>query len=428
MTPEDAIRELLSDRLRDQIVAALAPTRCYLVGGAVRDWLALERSSPDWDLIVEQRAGHAARRLARRLDGRLVQMGAERFATYRVVVNNRVLDVCDPRDGSLEDELLRRDLTVNSIAVDLASGKPVDPLGGLSDILSGILRSNAPERFTEDPVRTLRLVRFALDLPGFRIDPTTTDAARSGAERIGTVAAERVRTELDGIFGRLPRCLTGHLLADHGLFPSLWSSRTPSADFGVGLPGALGRVAERLGTILEAGVAAPSRHDLVALHQALLLTEAAPQAPGRRLNQLLEAGYMTRAVADAAKRLIGPVQLPEDEARARLFIDRFRSAWPVAAALARGSGDQLEMLARLAVSEGSSIWLLEPLIDGNDLEREFGVSPGPGMGDLLRSLRREQVAGTIRTASAAKRWIAEQLAERADRDPTYPPGSAGSAP
>jgi poly(A) polymerase len=104
----------------------------------------------------------------------------------------------DVRFGdSLEGDLRRRDFTVNSMAVQLPSMEFVDPFGGLDDLVDGVLRtpSAATESFSDDPLRMMRAARFAAQL-GFDVAPEALAAMTAMAERIGIVAAERVRVEL----------------------------------------------------------------------------------------------------------------------------------------------------------------------------------------------------------------------------------------
>ena len=98
---------------------------------------------------------------------------------------------------SLEDDLFRRDFTVNAMALRLPSKQFVDPYKGLQDLLDGILRTpGKPEdSFSDDPLRMLRAARFASQL-GFEIEPATFEAMQAMAERIEIISAERIQVEL----------------------------------------------------------------------------------------------------------------------------------------------------------------------------------------------------------------------------------------
>jgi len=100
--------------------------------------------------------------------------------------------------GNLTDDLARRDLTINAIALDPRSGALADPFGGLLDLQQRIIRAvgRPEERFAEDPLRLLRAVRFASRL-GFEIEPETASAIRASAHQLQTISRERVRDELE---------------------------------------------------------------------------------------------------------------------------------------------------------------------------------------------------------------------------------------
>ena len=108
---------------------------------------------------------------------------------------------------SLEDDLLRRDFTVNAMALSLPGMELVDPHGGMRDLAAGVLRTpGAPEdSFSDDPLRMMRAARFAAQL-GFAVADEVEQAMTDMAERITIISAERVRDELVKLVsGRHPR-------------------------------------------------------------------------------------------------------------------------------------------------------------------------------------------------------------------------------
>lgn len=181
----------------------------WLVGGAVRDAL-LGRPVHDLDLALPGASLDAARRLADRLGGAFVPIGAP-HGVARVVVPGPPsfrLDLADLRGPTLEADLRGRDVTVNALAVPLetlcAGSAPVlDPLGGLDDLRARRLRACGPAAFRDDPVRVLRLLRLAHDL-GFAVEAATERAARGGVGGLVRASAERVRDEVTELL-RLPR-------------------------------------------------------------------------------------------------------------------------------------------------------------------------------------------------------------------------------
>ena len=142
---------------------------CHLVGGTIRDAL-LGRRSRDLDAVAERHGRAIAVRLANRLSARLVELGGDRFAAYRLVLDELVIDLWDRQGAPLGADLERRDFTVNSMALDVVTGELSDPLGGLADLEARLLRATTRESFTLDPLRVLRLPRLLTQLEGFGAD------------------------------------------------------------------------------------------------------------------------------------------------------------------------------------------------------------------------------------------------------------------
>lgn len=190
-----------TDEVLTQVLALLRgePHAVWLVGGAVRD-LLLGHTPGDYDFVVAGRARPVARKVAdvhgwnyynldaMRDTGRVVILGAEG--------HRRTLDFSRCHGASIEEDLLDRDFTMNAMAVPVeALEQLVDPLGGRSDLKNGILRACTETSLVNDPVRALRVFRFAGSL-GFNIEPATLDQLPSAFERLGMVSPERVRDEL----------------------------------------------------------------------------------------------------------------------------------------------------------------------------------------------------------------------------------------
>ena len=99
---------------------------------------------------------------------------------------------------SIEEDLVRRDFTVNAMAVALPQKEFVDPHGGLEDLAARVLRTpgTPEESFSDDPLRMMRAARFAAQLD-FEVAPEVVAAMKAMAERIEIVSAERVRDELN---------------------------------------------------------------------------------------------------------------------------------------------------------------------------------------------------------------------------------------
>jgi poly(A) polymerase len=181
-------------------------TDAWIVGGSLRDEL-LGRPVRDVDVAVAGDPARAARALAGRVRGPVFRL-SEAFGAWRVIDRRaeRVYDFAPLQGESIEADLAKRDFTVNAMArpIELdalgasATGSPVpliDPLGGRADVDSRTLRVLGPEAYASDPLRTLRLARFAAEL-GFAPDPETERLTQAAAARVADAAGERVFGEL----------------------------------------------------------------------------------------------------------------------------------------------------------------------------------------------------------------------------------------
>jgi poly(A) polymerase len=170
-------------------------TPAWLVGGAVRDRL-LRRPTSDFDVVVAGDVAVSARGVARGARGHAFEL-SEAFGAWRVIAHDRSwqLDLMALEGATIEQDLGRRDLTVNAIAEPIGGGDHVDPFGGTEDLRARILRAVSGAAFLDDPLRVMRLARLACEL-SFEIELGTAEAARAVAPRLTAVSPERVFEEL----------------------------------------------------------------------------------------------------------------------------------------------------------------------------------------------------------------------------------------
>lgn len=197
---------------------ALASERVWLVGGAIRDRLSAperSRGALDLDLIIDGDSEQAARDLrAAAPPGAAIFALSDQFGAWRVCGPEGDWQIdCTPLQGaSLEDDLRSRDLTINAIAEPLAGGELIDPTGGLDDLGQGTLRMAGEQAFANDPLRCVRLARFAVQL-GFEIEAATLAAAQAQPGGLAEVAGERIFAELNLIL-ESPQAVRGLRLLD----------------------------------------------------------------------------------------------------------------------------------------------------------------------------------------------------------------------
>lgn len=208
--------------------------QCYVVGGYVRD-LLLRRESKDIDFVTVGSGIDLAREVAARLGPKAHCNYFPNFGTAQVTSPGVELEFVGARkesyrrgsrkpiveNGSLRDDISRRDFTINAMAVSVNSdsfGDLIDMFGGVDDLAAGIIRTplDPDITFSDDPLRMLRAVRFAAQL-NFEIEPSTFEAVKRNAGRLDILSKERIESELTKIM-RSPKPSIGwKLLSDSGL-------------------------------------------------------------------------------------------------------------------------------------------------------------------------------------------------------------------
>jgi putative nucleotidyltransferase with HDIG domain len=165
----------------------------YLVGGPIRDAL-LHRPCHDWDFVCRH-ARQVARRLSRKLRATFVVLD-EQNRIYRLVMPDKVtLDFAELQGKSIEEDLSRRDLTVNAMARVFPAGKIIDPFSGQRDLKSRTIRAVSEKAFIEDPIRLLRAYRFQAQFQ-FKIEPKTLRWIQKHHRKLSEISSERIREEL----------------------------------------------------------------------------------------------------------------------------------------------------------------------------------------------------------------------------------------
>lgn len=215
--------------------------RSYAIGGYVRDFL-LQRPCKDIDIVVEGRGIDLAKSFADAIGSKDVII-YENFGTAMVRSGDLEVEFVGARkesyrrnsrkpiveSGSLKDDQLRRDFTINALSISINTedyGQLFDPFKGVEDLQERIIRTptNPDITFSDDPLRMIRAIRFASQLE-FQIHPETLDAIRRNAGRIQIVSGERVITEMNKIILSRKPSIGFKLAFDTGLlsliFPEL---------------------------------------------------------------------------------------------------------------------------------------------------------------------------------------------------------------
>lgn len=222
-------------------VAAEKDCRPFLVGGPVRD-LLLGRGSIDVDLTLEEGSSTLAGALAKKIGGRVRSF--PQFLTYKVTAEDLPeIDIATARrekyrkpgalptvePGHLKDDLLRRDFSINAIALDLVTGSLHDPANGERDLGDRLIRVLHDRSFDDDPTRIYRAIRLAERL-GFTLEDNTAWLLARGIQSgaLGTIARERIWRELFLAMEEedAPRVLTA--LSRYGALDLLFHRRDPA--------------------------------------------------------------------------------------------------------------------------------------------------------------------------------------------------------
>jgi poly(A) polymerase len=435
----------------------------WLVGGTVRDRV-LGRETADFDVATMGSAGEVARVLGRAAGGFAFEL-SEAFGAWRIVAHDRSwqVDVLPLSGATIEEDLGRRDLTINAIAAPLGAVGYVDPFGGLADLNARRLRAVSPVAFERDPLRTLRLARLACEL-GFSVEPRTLGLARAAAPALADVAPERVFGELRRVVCA-PAALAGLKLMDElgvtdVVLPELAAlrgveqSRFHHLDVSdhtrsvlaevIALEREPARLASDDARGLEAYLAEPLANDLTrgqALRFGALLHDIAkPQTravtPQGRVTFMGHDESGARLASEILGRLRASERLREHVAALtrhhlrlgflvhdmplsrRAVYDYLRVTAPVAVDVTVLSvadrlatrGDNAEPaiaahleLARQMLGEGLA-WVADPPrppVRGDELAHALGIKPGPVVGDLLAELEAASFSGEVATREQA---------------------------
>jgi len=198
-------------------LAKARKAKLYLVGGFLRDVLAGRRKeNPDFDFCLRRGAINFGRNLAKKINAGFVVLDKEHGACRAVKkAKGKIytLDFTDFRGPTLEKDLLHRDFTINSMALELGevfkeidlSDSLIDPYQGTGDIKGKLIRQVNIKSFSEDPLRILRAFSFAA-IFDFEIDSQTLERISAEKEKLAKVSGERIRDELFKVFDTDATC------------------------------------------------------------------------------------------------------------------------------------------------------------------------------------------------------------------------------
>ncbi len=422
---------------------------CYAVGGCVRD-MFLGRESKDIDFVTVGSGIELAEAVAKMLGKGTHLTVFRNFGTAQVKRHALELEFVGARkesyhrnsrkpiveDGTLEEDLSRRDFTVNALALRInreGFGQLVDLFNGLEDMEAGILRTplDPDITFSDDPLRMMRAIRFATQLQ-FEIYPETFEAIKRNAERIKIISRERIVDELMKIMNSRRPSTGWQLLLDCGLlqliFPELAAMQGVETVNGRGHKDNFAHTLEVLDNVA-------TKSDNVWLRWAALMHDIAKPVT-KRWDE--KAGWTFHnhnfLGSKMVPRIFRHMRLPQDQKMkyvAKLVELHMR---PIALVedevtdsavrrLINDAGDDLEDLMTLCEADITSknrdkvkrllgnfalvrekiadlnardeIRNLQPPVDGNEIMAIFGITGGPVIGVIKSAIKNAILDGII---------------------------------
>ncbi|TMC00775.1 MAG: HD domain-containing protein [Chloroflexi bacterium] len=430
---EEEIRRLLRQ------AASEVDARAWIVGGYVRDQL-LGRPHPDMDVVVEEGKGFDVAGRFAELAGARQPAVFERFGTAQVTLPGHLVEFVsaraesydpgsrkpDVRPATLEQDLRRRDFTVNTLLMDL-EGRVHDPLGsGLADLEARLLRTPADpvQTFADDPLRMLRAIRFAAQL-SFELAPDLVPAMRRLKERLTSpvVSVERVADELRKMLVSERPKLALELLDEAELLQVI----LPEVTTCKGVQQGGYHTHDVFGHTLLAVAGTPA--DLIVRLAALF------HDVGKPATATADGSFIGHEVAGAemAAQAMARLRFPQKEVDLVALLVRlhlrpvfYSSEWTDGAVrrLARDAGSQLGRLMQLARADiGASAYphrekldelqarldavlaeepsRLAAPVDGEDIMRVRQLAPGPEVGRIKQRLTELVMDGVIEPSREA---------------------------
>jgi len=172
------------------------PPGSALVGGSVRDGLLKKLSQkPDLDFVIPINAINFSEKLSKKINASFIKLDEKRDIA-RLVVDGWTLDFARQVGESLKDDLLRRDFTINAIALRLEENPKIyDPIGGIDDLKQKKIVAISENNLIEDPLRILRGFRLMCEL-NFELEKTTKIFLKNNVDKLSNVAPERIKMEI----------------------------------------------------------------------------------------------------------------------------------------------------------------------------------------------------------------------------------------
>jgi len=367
--------------------------RVYLVGGVVRD-LFLGYPNLDLDLVIEGDAVKLAQQMAE--DSQAKLLTHPRFGTAKLRYDNFTLDMATARGetyarpgtlpvvtpGTLKDDLLRRDFSLNAMAISLTSndyGELFDPYQGKDDLEHRLIRILHPKSFSDDATRILRAVRYEQRL-GFELETQTAQLLKRDIPMLDTISGDRIRHELELIFREKQPESVIKRLAELVVLQKISPLLSGNA-----------RIAEKFDKARQ--LSKPNQ--LPSLYFCLLIYSLSQSEIEQFLHRLNISAKLSRPMCDTLRL------------KTRLSLLDKSSLKPSEIYYLLQEYDPLAIQANAIASESSMVHYhlqlfltklrhVRTFLDGEELKR-LGISAGPEMGKILQILHKAKLDGAVST-------------------------------
>jgi tRNA nucleotidyltransferase (CCA-adding enzyme) len=378
--------------------AAKLGQRVYLVGGVVRD-LLLGYPNFDLDLVIEGDAVKLAQQVAETSQAKL--LAHHRFGTAKLRYENFTLDLATARretyakpgalpavtPGTLKDDLIRRDFSINAMAISLASndyGELVDPYQGKNDLEHCLIRILHPESFSDDATRILRAVRYEQRL-GFELETQTAQLLKRDIPMLDTISGDRIRHELELIFKeKLPEFVINRL-GELGVLPRI----SPFLKGG-------GWIAEKFNKARRL----KKPNQLPSLYFCLLIYSFNEKDIEQFLARLNISAKLSRAIRDTL-RLKTELHLLDKPSLKSSEICYLLREYEPRAIQANALAAESPTAQRHLELYLTKLRYVRTSLNGEELKR-LGISAGPRMGKVLQILHKAKLDGEVRTKADEK--------------------------
>jgi len=379
--------------------AAKLGQRVYIVGGVVRD-LLLDYPNFDLDLVVEGDAVKLAQQVAE--TGQAKLLAHHRFGTAKLRYENFTLDLATARKetyarpgalpavtpGTLKDDLIRRDFSINAMAISLAAsdyGELVDPYQGKGDLEHRLIRILHPRSFSDDATRILRGVRYEQRF-GFEFEAQTTLLLKRDIPMLDTISGDRIRHELELIFKEKQPELAIKRLGELGALARI----SPS------LKGD-GWIAEKFDKARR--LKKPTQ--LPSLYFCLLIYSFSEKSIEQFLARLNIPAKLSRSMRDTLRLKTRLPLLNKSSLKPSKVYHLLQEYEPLAIQ-ANALASESPTVHRYLQLFLTKLRYVRTSLNGEELKR-LGISPGPEMGKVLQILHKARLDGEVRTKADEKK-------------------------